>query len=91
MAFTRYMVNEEHDPSDGEEKILDILKDGRDEGEPWGYASPRYLRKVTDFTEGNIDFYLRQLKSAGWIKKEVRGLYRYVDDPRENNETENSG
>ena len=79
------MVNEDYEPSDEEEQILDVFKDGRDEGGPWGYATPRHLREVTETKKGNVEYYLRQLTSAGWLKKVTRGFYRFVDDPREDN------
>lgn len=79
------MVNEDYDPTDEEDRILDVFKEGRDEGEPWGYATPRHLREVTETKKGNVEYYLRQLTSAGWVRKVTRGFYRFVDDPREDN------
>lgn len=76
------MVNEDHKPSDEEDEILTIMKDGRGEGEPWGYTTPRYLR---DQEIGSVDFHLRRLRDAGWIRKVTRGFYRFVEDPRETN------
>ncbi|WP_049946422.1 hypothetical protein [Halalkalicoccus jeotgali] len=77
------MVNENYTPSEEEDRILDVFKEGRDEGSPWGYATPRHLREVTETKKGNIEYYLRQLTSAGWLKKVTRGFYKFVSDPRE--------
>lgn len=83
MAVTANMVNEDYEPSENDERILAVLKDGREEGEPWGRASPRYLVDETGSKKGNVEFSLRSLSDAGWIKRVSRGLYELVDDPRE--------
>jgi len=77
------MVNESYTPSDPEEKILDLMTEGRQKQEPWGYTTPAHIRTNLDIQEGNESFYLRQLSNAGWIKKEVRGFYKFVEDPRQ--------
>jgi len=77
------MVNENYSPSATEEAILGLLTEGRNEGDPWGYTTPAHLREELNIEEGNESFYLRQLTNAGWIKKEARGFYRFVEDPRE--------
>lgn len=82
------MVNEEHSPSDDEEKILEIMKSGRDEGEPWGYVTPRYLK---DQDVESVNFHVRQLRTAGWIKQVSHGFYRFVEDPREDAPTTTNG
>jgi hypothetical protein len=82
------MVNRNYEPSDDEDKILDVFKDGRGEGGPWGYATPRHLRETTEIKKGNVEYHLRQLTSAGWLKKVTRGFYRFVRDPRENDTNE---
>jgi hypothetical protein len=52
-------------------------------GEPWGYATPRHLMDETGMDKPNVEYYLRRLHDAGWIEKPSRGLYRFVEDPRE--------
>ena len=37
------MVNEVFDPDDRQEAILDVLKEGREENEPWGYTNPKRM------------------------------------------------
>lgn len=77
------MVNEDFQPSDRQETILDILKEGRDEGQPWGYANPKRLEERIDTRKQYINRGLKGLVDAGWIEKANRGLYRFVEDPRE--------
>jgi hypothetical protein len=77
------MVNEDYDPADAEEEILELMKRGRDDGEPWGHTSPAHVREELGVEEGNESFHLRQLTNAGWIRRVARGFYEFVDDPRE--------
>lgn len=81
----REMVNESYEPSQSEEEILELLKDGRDEGRPWGHTTPADVRNRLAIEEGNESFHLRQLTNAGWIRKRARGFYEFVEDPREGN------
>lgn len=77
------MVNEEYNPSAEQDTILQLLTDGRDRGEPWGYITPRHVREQTDLEQDNIGYHLRQLTSAGWVQRVTRGFYVFVEDPRE--------
>lgn len=77
------MVNEEYEPADAEEEILELMRRGRDRGKPWGYTTPAHVREELGIAEGNESFHLRQLDNAGWIKRVVRGLYVFVEDPRD--------
>ncbi|MGB9963266.1 MarR family transcriptional regulator [Halobacterium sp. MBLA0001] len=79
------MVNENFEPNDRQEAILDVLKDGRNENQPWGYANPKRLEEHLDTRRQYINRALQGLVDAGWIEKVNRGLYRYVNDPREDN------
>lgn len=83
MSVAQQMVNENYDPSEKDERVLDALKDGREEGRPWGRANPRWIIDQTDLDKGNVEFCLRNLTSAGWVQRVARGLYELVDDPRE--------
>lgn len=76
------MVNEDYEPGDNEEYILDVLKEGRDEGEPWGRANPLYLRERTGLNKQQVNYALNQLMAAGWVDKVTDGLYELVADPR---------
>ena len=77
------MVNDRYSPTDNDEKVLSALKKGRDSGEPWGRANPRWLIDETGLSKSNVEFCLRSLHDAGWIHRPSRGLYEFVSDPRE--------
>lgn len=77
------MVNEDFEPDDRQERILAVLKDGREDGRPWGYANPKRLEEELDTRRQYVNRSLNGLVDAGWIEKAHRGLYRFVRDPRE--------
>lgn len=77
------MVNEDFTPNQRQDAILDILKEGRDHGQPWGYANPKRLENRLDIRRQYINRALRGLVDAGWVEKVNRGLYRFVSDPRD--------
>lgn len=77
------MPNEEFEPTDACEQVLEVFKQGRDSGGPWGRANPRYIIDETGMDKANVEYQLRRLNDAGWIRKIARGLYEFVDDPRE--------
>lgn len=77
------MVNENYEPTEKDEIILEALKQGRKEGEPWGRANPRWLIDETGLEKSNVEFCLRSLRDAGWIERVARGLYEFVEDPRD--------
>ena len=83
------VVNENYDPSEKDEQILAALKRGRDANEPWGRANPRWLIDETGLSKSNVEFCLRSLTNAGWVRRASRGLYEFVEDPRD--ETSASG
>lgn len=76
------MVNEEYEPSQNDELVLKALKNGRREREPWGRANPRWLIDETGLEKGNVEFSLRSLRDAGWVRRVTRGLYEFNEDPR---------
>lgn len=82
------MANEDYDPNDRQEAILEVLKKGRNEGGPWGYANPKRLEEHIDTRKQYINRDLRSLVDAGWVTRVNRGLYRFVTDPREDDDTE---
>lgn len=78
------MVNENYDPNDREETVLELFKEGQDSGNPWGRANPLYLRENSELDKGQVEYALRNLRNAGWIKQLNRGgLYELVSDPRD--------
>jgi len=68
-------MNEDYTPSENEEYVLDVLKEGR--------ATPHYLKERTGLNNQQVNYALNQLIAAGWVKKITTGLYELVDDPRE--------
>jgi len=76
------MPNEDFEPSEDCERVLEVLKENRKTGKPWGRTNPRYIIDETGLEKPNVEYYLRRLNDAGWIQKIARGLYEFVDDPR---------
>lgn len=83
MSIQTAMVNEAYEPTENDEEVLDELKRGRNTGDPWGRANPRHLIDHTDLSKSQVEFSLRSLADAGWIKRSARGCYELVEDPRE--------
>lgn len=77
------MVNENFTPNDLEEQALDVLKEGRDDGEPWGYTTPTVAADEIDTRRQYTSRALGSLVDAGWIEQVGTGVYRFVMDPRE--------
>jgi hypothetical protein len=79
------MVNESYEPSEREEAVLRHLKDGREQGKPWGYTSASVAGAALDMPRQYTSSALSSLHAAGWVEKiepEGTGLYRFVEDPR---------
>ena len=78
------MVNNRYEPNEREETVLELFKQGRDAGEPWGRVNPLYVRERCEMDKGQVEYALRNLRNAGWIEQVNQGgLYEFVDDPRE--------
>jgi DNA-binding IclR family transcriptional regulator len=78
------MVNENYEPNDREEEILTLFKEGQTSNNPWGRVNPLYLREHSDLDKGQVEYALRNLTNAGWVKQLNKGgLYEFVADPRE--------
>lgn len=77
-------INEDHDPGPSEERILDVFKTER---ENYGESrmSPQLIRNRMEDAEKRqtVNYALRQLVAAGWIRQPAEGLYEFVEDPRE--------
>ncbi len=81
--MSRGTVNENFEPTGDGEMVLDAFKKGRDSNQPWGRHTPVSIHEETGIAKGNVEFYLRELTNAGWIRRYTRGLYEFVQDPRE--------
>lgn len=80
------MVNESFVPDERQEAVLEHLKDGRDEGEPWGYTSASIAGEALEMPRQYTSSALGSLHDAGWVEKvepKGTGVYRLVEDPRE--------
>ncbi|WP_224338121.1 helix-turn-helix domain-containing protein [Haloprofundus halobius] len=83
------MVNREFTPTENQEDVLSVFKLNREENEPWGYANPMRIRLETGLKKQRVNDALKSLIAAGWVEQvqvegqSVRGLYRFVEDPRE--------
>lgn len=69
------MVNQNFEPDQDTEDVLDVLKTGR--------ANPRFVMNQTELEKGRVEYCLRRLTDAGWVKRPARGLYELNEDPRE--------
>lgn len=67
-------MNEDYEPTDNEEYIIDVLEEGR--------ATPKYLKERTGLNDQQINYALNQLQAAGWVTKVTKGLYELEADPR---------
>lgn len=74
--------------------ILDYFLKGREEGEPWGMATPGLvyrglkhsgrLEEVGDPVQGTVQYRIQRLATADHLKNMYdSGCYKFVDDPRE--------
>jgi len=80
------MVNEQFVPNETQEKVLEHLKSGRENSEPWGYTSASIAAEALDTRRQYTSSALGSLHDAGWIEQIEpvgTGVYRFVDDPRE--------
>jgi predicted Rossmann fold nucleotide-binding protein DprA/Smf involved in DNA uptake len=69
------MVNEDYTPSKKEERILDLLQQGR--------VTPKLVKDETGLNDQQVNYALNQLMAAGWVQRVTTGLYELVEDPRE--------
>lgn len=78
------MVNENYQPTEREELVIQLFKQGQTSGEPWGRVNPLYVRQHSELDKGQVEYALRNLKTAGWVTQLNKGgLYEFVRDPRE--------
>ena len=78
-------MNEKYEPNEQEETVLELFKEGRESDQPWGRVNPLLLREHSNLNKGQVEYALRNLRSAGWITQLNKGgLYELVEDPREN-------
>lgn len=84
---TPEMVNESFEPDEQQNAVLEHLKEGRDEDNPWGYTSASIAGEALGVPRQYTSSALKSLHDAGWVEKvepEGTGVYRFVEDPRDN-------
>lgn len=80
-------VNEDHEPGYEEVRVLNAFDRERAEyGER--RMTPQLIRKRCaergdEPSKQNVNYALRQLVAAGWVKKVTGGLYELVEDARD--------
>ena len=59
-------------------EIIDIMEEGRENDDPWGYATPRYLADRTGESRQLVSQRLRDLQMGDVVEKVTRGFYELV-------------
>lgn len=62
-------------PRTVDERILELLVDGRHEDEPWGRSSPGIVAEELDHSSEYIVNRLSMLQAAGYVDKLAKGVY----------------
>ncbi|WP_198664708.1 hypothetical protein [Halorubrum sp. 48-1-W] len=70
------MVNEQYEPDATEEAVIAVLREERRLNAP-------LVVERTDLERAVVNHALRDLATAGWCRKVARGLYEFVEDPRQ--------
>lgn len=73
------VVNETFDPTENQEQVLGVFKEEH-------RANPLRVREATGLSKQRVNDALGSLVDAGWVRRVNRGLYEFVDDPREDSE-----
>ena len=60
-----------------------IVNERNDYCEPWGRVNPKFVTDRTGIRRQYVSRALKNLGTAGWVKKVATGLYDLVDDPRD--------
>lgn len=81
---TTVMPNENFEPSESQEDVFDVLKEEY-------RVNPLRVRNVTGLGKQRVNDDLGSLVDAGWIRHVNQGLYEFVEDPREGNESGQAG
>lgn len=69
-------MNDDFEPGEFDDEILSHFKDE-------DRLTPLRIVELTDESRQRVNNSLDRLTAAGWIRKVTRGLYEYVNDPRE--------
>lgn len=86
---TGEMVNENFVPDEDEEAVLEHMKDGREACDPWGFTSASIAAVAIGTHRQATSDALGSLHDAGWVERVEpagTGVYRFVEDPREDDD-----
>lgn len=72
-----------HELKEIDEKILDHLKEGREEGRPWGRNTPTNIADDVDSSRQWVTTRLQMMESADLVENIGGGVYEFVQDPRD--------
>lgn len=72
-----------HELKEIDEKILDHLKQGQDEGRPWGRNTPSNIAEDIDSSRQWVTTRLQMMESADYFMNIGGGVYEFISDPRE--------
>ena len=78
MAVNASMVNENYEPNEYEERVMEVIKN-----EQYPRVTNKYVREKTGLPPERVDPALNSLATAGWVKRLTRGFYELVEDPRD--------
>lgn len=70
------MGNLNFELTDRDAEVLDVVKEE-------GRANPYLIRQRTEYGKGDVNTALVRLSQHGVIEKVTRGLYEFVEDPRD--------
>lgn len=93
MSVADGMALDPSDLDDLDRAILDYLQEGREEGEPWGIATPAVTRAALQdrgWSESELPVRqtfnnrMKDMALAGHLRNLYdKGVYEFVSDPRE--------
>ena len=71
-----------------EQAVLDVLKENRGTGEPWGIATKGRLVDESGFSRNSVYNALKSLKNADCIEEihEPTREFKFLEDPRESDD-----
>lgn len=81
---------EPQDLSPADEKVLDLLVDGRDSGEPWGRVTTPFAAQATGYSLQYVRERLNRLVEHDHAEKIDDGFYEFRSDPRDSGSREGS-
>lgn len=75
MSSATTVVNEKFQPTPQQRTVLEVLKDEH-------RVNPLRVRDETGLEKQRVNDALGSLVDAGWARRVNRGLYEFIEDPR---------